>query len=74
MKCLHLPYTGNNKALTPNGVNLRVLCFPVQAGLVGGGAAKVSPAIAQSIGHALTVIDKGDFPESNTGEGSFLDS
>lgn len=39
------------------------------AGLVGGDDTNVSPAVDQAIGHAVTVIDNGDFPESNTGLG-----
>jgi len=38
-------------------------------GLVGGDAAKVSPAVAQEIGHAVAVIDIWGFPESKMGEG-----
>lgn len=44
---------------------------PVQAGFVGGEAANVSPAIGQSIGHAVASMVKGGSPESNTGLGSF---
>lgn len=43
----------------------------MHAGFVGGGAANVSPAVGHEIGQAVTVIDKGDLPVSNTGEGSF---
>jgi hypothetical protein len=46
-----------------------VCCAPVQGGLVGGGEAKVWPAIDHAIGHAVTEIVSGDFPESKTGEG-----
>jgi len=54
----------------PYGVNVRDFCAPVHAGLVGGAAAKVSPAVDQAMGQAVTVIDRGVLPESKTGEGS----
>ncbi len=44
---------------------------PVHAGSVGGAAANVSPATAQSIVHAVAVIVNGDSPESKTGDGSW---
>lgn len=47
-----------------------VVADPVQFGFVGGGAANVSPAIAQAIGQAVTLMDKAGFPESKIGEGS----
>jgi len=51
---------------------LIVVAAPVHAGLVGGDAAKVLPAVAQVIGHALTLIDNGGLPESKTGDGRVL--
>ena len=42
---------------------------PTQAGLVGGLAANVSPAMAHSISHAVAVIVNGGLPESKTGDG-----
>lgn len=51
-----------------------VFCAPVQVGCVGGEAAKVEPATGQSIGQAVTVIDNGGSPESNTGDGSVPDA
>lgn len=59
--------------LTPYGVKVNVFCVPAQAGFCGGLAANVVPAVAQSIGHAVTLIDNGVCPESNTGEGSSPD-
>jgi hypothetical protein len=56
--------------LTPRGVNVNVVFFPIHAGFVGGGAANVSPATAQLILQAVTVMLKGDFPESKIGLGS----
>lgn len=55
---------------TPKGVKVNVLLVPVQAGFVGGAEAKVSPAVGQLMGHAVTVMLKGDLPESNMGLGS----
>ena len=46
------------------------MLVPVHEGLVGGGAANVRPAVIQWMGQAVTVILKGDFPESKTGLGS----
>lgn len=46
----------------------------MQAGLVGGDEAKVSPAILHVIGQAVTVIVNGALPESNTGDGSIPDA
>lgn len=43
---------------------------PVQAGFIGGGDAKVSPATSHSIGHAAAVIVYGGKPESKIGDGS----
>ena len=40
-------------------------------GLVGGAAAKVSPATFQLIGHAVALIVNGGRPVSKTGDGSF---
>jgi hypothetical protein len=48
-----------------------VVFVPVQAGVVGGDAAKVGAAIAQLMRHALTVIFWGVSPESKMGDGSF---
>jgi hypothetical protein len=47
-----------------------VVAGPVQFGFVGGDAANVSPAKAQTIGQAVTLIDTGGCPESKIGEGS----
>ena len=44
---------------------------PVHAGFVGGAAANVSPAIAQSTGHAVALMVNGGSPESKIGDGSF---
>lgn len=46
--------------------------LPVHAGFEGGGAANVLPAMSQSIGQAVTVMLKGDFPESKIGLGREL--
>jgi len=67
--------TGNSLILNfvvPNGVKVNVLFDPVHAGFVGGEAAKVSPAVAQLMGHAVTVMLKGDLPASKMGLGSEL--
>ncbi len=45
--------------------------LPVHGGLSGGADAKVSPATSHTMGHADTLIVKGDNPESKTGDGSF---
>lgn len=50
-----------------------VFCAPVQAGLVGGDDTNVSPPVDHEIGQAVTVIVRGGFPESKTGEGSLPD-
>ena len=42
----------------------------MQAGFCGGEAANVSPAVGQLIKQAVTVIDSGGLPESQTGEGT----
>jgi hypothetical protein len=47
-----------------------VLCEPVQAGLVGGGDAKVSPAVDHEMGQAVAVMVKGGLPESKIGDAS----
>jgi len=60
--------------VAPYGVNVIVFCAPVQAGLVGGAEAKVSPATDHAIGQAVTVIVSGGLPESKTGEGSLPDA
>ena len=39
--------------------------------MLGGAAAKVSPAVSQSIGQAVTEIEKGGLPESKIGLGRF---
>ena len=64
------PRETKGKALTPNGESVMFVAAPVHAGSVGGTAANVSPASAQSIGHAVTLIVNGDRPESKTGDGS----
>lgn len=51
-----------------------VVCAPVHSGFVGGEAANVSPASGQSIMQAVTVMESGGNPESNTGEGRIPDS
>jgi hypothetical protein len=47
-----------------------VVFLPTHEGFEGGGAANVSPAVAQLILQAVTVMLKGDFPESKMGLGS----
>lgn len=62
------------KQHTPYGLSVMVLCTPVvHVVFVGGDAANVSPASGQSIMQAVTFIDSGGSPESNTGEGSIPD-
>ena len=60
-----------SRVLTPNGHSVIFVAAPVHAGSVGGAAANVSPATAQSIGHAVVVIVNGGSPESKIGDGSW---
>ena len=57
-------------SLTPKGRKVMVVAGPVHVGLLGGALAKVVPAMAQSISHAVAVILMGGRPESKTGDGS----
>jgi len=55
--------------LTPRGVRDNVVLAPVHDGFVGGDAANVLPAVIHWIGQAVTLILKGNWPESKTGLG-----
>lgn len=59
----------NTISLTPKGQRVIAVASPVQVGLSGGDAAKVLPAIGQSIGHAVAVMIIGGRPESKMGDG-----
>ena len=65
------PFCWNNffLKLTPRGVRDNVVLAPVHDGFVGGDAANVLPAVIHWIGQAVTLILKGDWPESKTGLG-----
>ena len=55
--------------LTPRGVRDKVVLAPVHDGFVGGDAANVLPAVIHWMGQAVTLILRGDWPESKMGLG-----
>lgn len=55
--------------LTPRGMRDKVVLAPVHDGFVGGDAANVLPAVIHWMGQAVTLILRGDWPESKMGLG-----
>ena len=55
--------------LTPRGMRDKVVLAPVHDGFVGGDVANVLPAVIHWMGQAVTLILRGDWPESKMGLG-----